>query len=447
VSRFDATWASSAIDVLPVPVLGVDGEGNVHWANRVATTMLGFHSTTDRGTSIARWLHPDDIEVALLAAMVSDAYPELVGPVRYRVVGADGVTYGLEVLGRTDAPPVSPADALSGAELNMVVAFPIAHRETIEEAVASMGAGEPFDRSIALLHLALRSMFGHTDIAFVVHTATGPLSFGDPLPAELLDWADPTGPALLEHLDAAPSDVASAARDHGYAAAAAVFVDDPAGFAPSAIVAWTIDPLLALRFRVRAQREPATVFSLALRQRAAVEALAAAARTDALTGLANRTALFEHLRRIRSGAWGGTRCTICYLDLDGFKPINDTLGHDAGDHVLTAVAERLRQCVRADDVVARVGGDEFVVLCRDVTELGETTLADRMVEAVGAPVSVPTHASPAVVGVSIGTCTLPAEPDEADIDDALRRADAAMYRAKADGGGRVVRAETAPPTT
>ncbi|MCW2606320.1 MAG: diguanylate cyclase [Frankiales bacterium] len=160
------------------------------------------------------------------------------------------------------------------------------------------------------------------------------------------------------------------------------------------------------------------------------EELRTAAHTDPLTGLANRALFTERLER--ACASGGA--TVLLLDLDGFKSVNDTAGHAAGDRVLVEVARRTVGVCRADDLVARLGGDEFVVLLEgeddDPQEAAEA-LAGRLVAALAAP--VPLGVGTVSLGASVGVARLEG-PGSAD--DLLRDADVAMYAAKADGKGR-----------
>jgi diguanylate cyclase (GGDEF)-like protein len=121
-------------------------------------------------------------------------------------------------------------------------------------------------------------------------------------------------------------------------------------------------------------------------------------------------------------------------DLDGFKLVNDTLGHDAGDEVLVRVAERLRSAVRAEDIVARWGGDEFVVLCPSVTNVAHATaVADRIRVALEQPFQL--GQGPAHIGISIGIALDDGQPLP---DLVVKDADAAAYRAKVTGRNRIV---------
>jgi diguanylate cyclase (GGDEF)-like protein len=157
---------------------------------------------------------------------------------------------------------------------------------------------------------------------------------------------------------------------------------------------------------------------------------------DPLTRLPNRSLLSqrlgEELERARSD---GTHLAVGYLDLDNFKPINDSHGHAVGDQLLVAVAERLCRCLRPGDTVGRLGGDEFVVILPGLGSLAELeSLGERLLSAVAEP----THLGETLcvaLSTSIGFRLVP--PDDADPDTLLRQADQAMYAAKRAGPGRM----------
>jgi diguanylate cyclase (GGDEF)-like protein len=157
---------------------------------------------------------------------------------------------------------------------------------------------------------------------------------------------------------------------------------------------------------------------------------------DQLTGLANRRLFHSRWQQSLGEAGGPT--ALLYIDLDGFKPVNDTLGHDAGDGVLIEVAERLRRLVRAGDVVARLGGDEFAIILPWTDAATANAIAQRLVAELAKPFNLDLR--PVSIGASVGAVT--AGPN-ADPEAELRRADTAMYAAKAAGRGCVQFAQAA----
>lgn len=150
------------------------------------------------------------------------------------------------------------------------------------------------------------------------------------------------------------------------------------------------------------------------------------ARSDALTGVANRYEFEERLAAaLQHQADGGGHVALVVVDLDGFKPINDSYGHAVGDEVLAAVGQRLAAAVRKDDTVARFGGDEFVVLSRLQNDATPATLTARLRSALAHPVT--TSAGPLTVEASLGVAV---SDSDMGTQDLLRRADKAMYRVK-----------------
>jgi diguanylate cyclase (GGDEF)-like protein len=153
------------------------------------------------------------------------------------------------------------------------------------------------------------------------------------------------------------------------------------------------------------------------------ERLEREARVDALTGVANRHTLFEVLARELARP---ELCGVLFADLDDFKAINDTYGHGAGDETLRVVAKRLSSAVREVDTVARVGGDEFVVVTSPLRSEGEAlAIGDRIPRLLEEP--VPFGRVSITVGLSVGIAF---STKDDDADTLLARADNAMYRAK-----------------
>ena len=156
------------------------------------------------------------------------------------------------------------------------------------------------------------------------------------------------------------------------------------------------------------------------------------AHHDSLTDLANRVLLNERLEHALSRVGGAELVAVHHLDLDQFKAVNDTFGHPAGDKLLKTVAERLRGLVRESDTIARMGGDEFVIVQAPISDPADaTSLAQRVIRLLSEPYDVDGHQ--AVIGVSIGVSVGPG--DGMSPDKLLRNADLALYRAKGDGRG------------
>jgi diguanylate cyclase (GGDEF)-like protein/PAS domain S-box-containing protein len=160
---------------------------------------------------------------------------------------------------------------------------------------------------------------------------------------------------------------------------------------------------------------------------------------DALTELPNRALFFERLDQALSPASDCSRIGLCYLDLDGFKAVNDSLGHAVGDQLLIAVAERLQECAtETGQLLARIGGDEFVALITDPpNRKAVTDLAQRALDVLATPVNV--GGRELMVRASIGV--IEGSTNELTSNEVLRSADITMYRAKADGGNRYALAD------
>jgi diguanylate cyclase (GGDEF)-like protein/PAS domain S-box-containing protein len=179
-----------------------------------------------------------------------------------------------------------------------------------------------------------------------------------------------------------------------------------------------------------------TVFRDITERKVLEEQIARLALFDTLTGLPNRSYLSGALPRFTAMAQRRQESVgILFMDLDGFKYINDTYGHSAGDQVLREVALRIQSCVRTEDVVARLGGDEFLVLTLSPSESAATfcsALAERLIAAVSQPIAISSGVTE--VGTSIGISLFPHL--DLNIEQCVQLADAAMYQAKHAGKGR-----------
>ncbi|MGE8362551.1 diguanylate cyclase domain-containing protein [Pseudomonas sp.] len=172
-------------------------------------------------------------------------------------------------------------------------------------------------------------------------------------------------------------------------------------------------------------------------QQTALGAMENLAHHDPLTGLPNRVALEKYLPRAQQRAQAAQNClALLYLDLDGFKPINDQHGHTAGDQLLREMAVRLRACLREGDLVARLGGDEFLMVLQVPSSDAQQQaglIAERALKALSSPVDL--NGQTAQVGCSIGGALWPL--DSSNLSEVLELADQALYRAKHAGRNRV----------
>ncbi|MBO3738855.1 GGDEF domain-containing protein [Actinoplanes flavus] len=225
------------------------------------------------------------------------------------------------------------------------------------------------------------------------------------------------GPATVRHPPLGWLGAALCANP-AVAAVQAVQSDGPASVVLPATTILVV-PVVVLRLRL-----------LSAQRARAERTLAHQAHHDDLTGLYNRRhtvdRIDEELRALDDGPLAEVTLLLC--DLDGFKPVNDRMGHQAGDTVLQEVARRLTAAVREQDLVGRIGGDEFLILLRGEHPGGGTTVADRIVESLRAPILV--GGTPVRIGVSIGTAVARAGA-VVDRETLIARADAAMYEVKA----------------
>ena len=188
----------------------------------------------------------------------------------------------------------------------------------------------------------------------------------------------------------------------------------------------------AMRFRLSEAQNQALAIEVQERKRVEAE-LAFTAFHDHLTGLRNRAYFMDKLKLVvkRSEKRPPYLCGVIFIDLDGFKVVNDSLGHSVGDLMLVEVAKRLKACSRPQDTISRIGGDEFTILCEDLASPSDIiSIAERILEELTpalrlANVEIITAVS---MGISIGNYT--------DAEHILRDADVAMYRAKKEGGAR-----------
>ncbi|RZL31593.1 MAG: GGDEF domain-containing protein, partial [Rubrivivax sp.] len=166
------------------------------------------------------------------------------------------------------------------------------------------------------------------------------------------------------------------------------------------------------------------------------ESMAHAAFHDALTQLPNRLLLQDRIGQALAAARReGCNIAVCYLDLDGFKAVNDQHGHAAGDQLLKVIAGRLVAAVRPTDTVSRLGGDEFVLVLTSVIDGDWMAILERLLKVAAEPVALASGAE-VVVGLTVGVA-LASQADEASPAELIERADHVMLAGKRSGKGRV----------
>jgi diguanylate cyclase (GGDEF)-like protein len=400
---------ASPIDVLPIGVVALELDLTLAWASNTAIGMLGGSPGEPLGASVLDLIHPDDVGRAaglvgqLNAADFLSPSAALHVETPLRLQHADGRWVSFGVTGR-----------LVGPEGPIVVSLrPNAVDQELVAILRGLAVGHgAFDLTAAVVRL-LSAQFGGRAAWFVYDVdAEAPVMAGEHrLP----------GPVVREALDATRDHEVHLVGDGAYWAMAVhefdrvlptgvLLLDNPRGNGPP--------QAYDLEILVRA----ADVASLVLGRIRTDEALRQAASTDPLTGLANRAALEEAVAALGPADFP---VGVVYVDLDGFKQVNDALGHAMGDEVLRVTARRVRARARSGEVVARLGGDEFVVLCRRVDDDALRQVAVRIRAALREPwehrdVVLSCQAS---VGEAIAA-------DDEDLVSLFERADRAMYDEK-----------------
>lgn len=446
------------LDNLPDVVLLLDGAGIVRYANAAAQRLLGYDPETQIGRNAFELVHPDDAEYALgaLGEVVRKEGEHL--PVELRIRHADGGWVDLEL--QAETPRTGTGESLAVLTLRPVAGrgvLPerrrrlerlvqgIAHRcaaaraadleKVIEQALADLGAF--FEASAVVLGAVDH---GH-GLLHLDHEWAGPaveperrVHHDVPL-ADLLWTPESVGgrtfvlvPDLLDVLPGAGNQQ-EVLLSLGLRSVVDIPVLNGDVLVSVLSLRWSRpDPFEWDDAHHELMQTVGNVLAVTEQRLHAERRLRRQALHDQLTGLPNRAALSPALRVAldRLTRVSGT-VALLFVDLDGFKPVNDRFGHDRGDLVLVEMAQRIRRAVRPGDMVCRLGGDEFVVLCQDLGPGDAETVARRIGDAVAEP--VPMNGTTLHLTASVGVA---ATDVRADPDELLRRADRAMYQAKRD---------------
>lgn len=440
------TWVLDALATSSDLVLVADAETTIVWCNQASFPLLGHHPDAVVGRSFADFLHPDDLGraaevLALTAAGAFDTFP--ITPALYRARMITGDWVNLEI------------NASPGRDGSMLIVARVGGDLVLTDRILeAMSGDEPFDQQVALVmelgqwrHPSEGYAIFYRDDHGALRSATAnlPAVLGQAgeVPGEATPWdaawaAGADDELVVEDLPRLDDDhpvvgptLAAAARAHGFEGCLASVVPDPSGLGDACIVIWTAiggPTTSGHRYALGNMRR---AFRLVLQQRAQVRGLERAARIDHLTGLTSRARFLDQLAEVGAER-AGQGHAVLYIDLDGFKAVNDRRGHAAGDEILTATARRIGEVVADEALVARLGGDEFVVLCAaGTTEDEAAEVAQAVIDAVAAPIDLDGDA--VTIGASVGLAV--GGPDH-DPQTVLDAADAALLVAKAEGRGR-----------
>jgi diguanylate cyclase (GGDEF)-like protein/PAS domain S-box-containing protein len=394
---------ASVVHALPVAVL--DPEGRVRFAGGDDLGgIAGYQPKILEGASFLDLVHPEDLVVALEHFGVVRDRREGTAQVRARLRGPEGAYRDVALVFHE-----VPASADVFVWCRDITATVMA-----EEAMRS-----------SVLHSALVE---HTRSLLAVFELDGRLRFLNPAALDMFEEAcrDVKGAATLYNL-VHPDDVAEISARFDEA------VNAPRKRIPCELRIRRDDEWRTLQVvLVNLVNDPG-VRGIVVDGVDATEQLDLAHRAlhDPLTGVANRVLLSDRLTHSMSRLVRSRRpLMVAYVDLDRFKAVNDKLGHDMGDAVLVEVASRLTVSVRPGDTVARIGGDEFVIVCPDLPDASlADDLAQRLITAVSEPMTVGEERRVMTASVGLVLVHRPLDPDQV-----LRAADAAMYRAKRAGG-------------
>ena len=329
---------------------------------------------------------------------------------------------------------VQAEDALVGGIASLIErARAAGENETVVETGVLRSAGDPVLVSVAALST------GDDPTVTAPPGRPSVLIFGDRLtPAKLQTTADRLSltnlRATTEPQDLKQLPVLSFASPDGQSVALRWSAEQPGLEQMRAVLPWsavsavmlTLFVVFVLRY---ATRSASVIAETATKLTEARDLAHYQAEHDPGTGLPNRSGLLSFLDRALADE--GAQLVLLYADLDRFKPINDAYGHPVGDLVLAAVAKRLQASVRGQDLVARFGGDEFLIAAKDLAEHDIGDLCQRLLREVSAPIHF--GGGEVSVGLSIGIATAPT--DATGAHELIRRADLALYQAKSEGGG------------
>ena len=429
----------NASDIVAV----VDREATVQYASPAAERLLGWKVASHIGASALDLIHPDELTLAMESMLETVAEPGVKRPLEVRLAHADGSWVPVEVVAnnRLEDPAVTGVvmTIRDIRERKRMEALLTGHSRVLE----MVARREPLEATLDALATLIESYVAGSRCAVVLldddgrtlRTAAAPslapdirlaiagetVHAGEGMSADVVTYPDwDSFRSLVGAHGLVPAWSVPVATTSGDPSLGAVIILAEAGGRVTADERRLLE--LTGRLAAIAVKEAATEVELAYR-----------ATRDVLTGLANRALFLDQLERalarVERRPW---LVALLFLDLDGFKPVNDRLGHEAGDELLRVVAGRLRDALRPSDTVARFGGDEFAMLCEDLADDDD---ACALAERVGAVIAEPVTIEGATVAVTASIGVALARGPGIDPGTLLRTADRAMYQAKERGKG------------
>lgn len=421
-------WPTPLLAALPDLVVAMDPQTTILWCNDASRQLLGLDPQDVIGRSFVEFVHPEDLAraaevITLTANGAFDTYPRT--PASYRVQNVLGDWVELEV------------NASTGEDGSMLIlARPGGDLVVLDRLLAAVSAGASFEEQVEIVMdlgrwrhpdegYAIRYQSNSGEIETITSNIQAPMLDVSAYQQSPWDLLKPTGEAI--EIDPLPSELTQL----GYVACVAVPVPDPDHEEGASIAIWTTQTGPSISGHRYALTNMARALELVLKQRAQMRRLEIAAQIDSLTGVCSRSRFLELLNR------AGDNLALLYVDLDGFKAINDDRGHSAGDATLVAAAQALVRFAPVGSIVGRLGGDEFVIICPSGNSQSEAeSLAQTIVDGFGSARSgelADVHVS---IGIAVGNGSQ--TPTEV-----LHAADTALLQAKSSGRGRWVSAPTA----
>ena len=416
-------------------VVVVGADGNVIDANPASGRLLGYSRADARTMNAMDIVHPEDLPrvVEHFGRLLEGTGP--VQPADLRLRRRDGGWRWFEV----------HVDVLDeDEELYVLNARDVTERRRAEQLLSGqsrvlehIARGDPLAETVAAVSAVIDAQSDDGRSAVLVNVGPRPLVFAPELPAE---WTrDVTVGAMGDApaADGLDAWLGTLAVDHRLGSGWSIPIRERDGRDLGRILVYRDDRRRPGADERRALEAMASLVAIAVDRQATEAKLAYQADHDMLTGLLDRNGFVKALEAATHDQKSPS--ALLFVDLDRFKELNDEHGHRIGDRVLVEVARRIRSAIRRSDVLARFGGDEFVVVLHESTEEDAARFAERVLDALDAPIVVDRRTLK--VAASIGIASTPTTGS--DSAELLHQADLAMYRAKSEGRARVAHFEHA----